>query len=233
MVWIWIIDLLLKLLLYYYLLRYKELIKNLIKQHINEWMSEWIMFRLSLCLNICNFPGFLGFIIINMLTCKMSLLLPPSDSFTGGKNLRPFRSFRNHTLKYCCSSPSAWNWRSWTTVDLEKWWAGSFLGRLMIGTCVIVGNNDQKDEDLGKAKSLVVSVAIKCLLFVLRVGGEGMVASCWLGSFWVARVLDAWKIWALGQRHSAVHGGYKDWTAYSPAVHTEQSRFLQVWFLIC
>lgn len=39
----------------------------------------------------------------------------------------------------------------------------------MIGTCIMAGKNEQKDEDLGEAESLVASVSVKWLLFVSRV----------------------------------------------------------------
>lgn len=61
----------------------------------------------------------------------------------------------------------------------------------MIGICIMAGDNEQKDEDLGEAESLVASASGKWLLFVPRVEGECLVASCWLGSFWAGGVLDA------------------------------------------
>lgn len=56
-----------------------------------------MVFKLSSCLNICGFPGFLGLIKISMLACKMSLLQPPRESYTADKRLSPYHTVRSHT----------------------------------------------------------------------------------------------------------------------------------------
>lgn len=64
----------------------------------------------------------------------------------------------------------------------------------MIGTCIMVGNHEQKDEYLGEAvlySPLQVLMPVKWLLFVHRVGGQSLSASCWQRSFWSQGVLVA------------------------------------------